>query len=356
MFGIMGAWSFLAAHPLIGLLVFGVVTCLVLTALSGGRLGEAIGSIFRVLFTFFTTPFVFLRDTMTLVRETESAEQDYRKSTTFMLFRFNRIQYVLLLLLCLLLLSSGITSGVISLYPQAELEQSRILSEQVTQLETDLQSANAATATTQAPGFREALQTRADQARAAYRQQAQSNAEFLETKRFNSNLLNALVNTNDTNSIAQIQGNLDVYLANCPRSYEWQGMTPADCVSYRQFLDQVATRRISEINRLRAANEAEAALQDADNATQTANAHVADVQQRLDYARQQQAQVSIFNPDMIKMRLGIAGGTILSTLFSIILLVWFGATVIDLFNWAILMMRSAEKTQQAKLESLRTQS
>ena len=353
MFGILGAWSFLIAHPLLGLLVFGIVTCLVLTALSGGHLGEAIGSIFRVLFTFFTTPFVFLRDAMTLVRRTEESEQDYRESTTFMLFRANRIQYVLLLLLCLLVLSSGITSGVLSLYPQAEIEQSRILSEQVTQLETDLQNANAAATNTQAPGFREELRTRAEQARAAYRQQAQSNAEFLQTKRFNSNLLNTLLNTNDISAITQIQGNLDVYLASCPRGYEWQGMSPADCVSYRQFLDQVATRRIAEINRGQAASAAEAALQDADNAAENANAQVADIQQRLDYARQQRQQVSIFNPDMIKMRLAIAGGTLLSTLFSIILLVWLGATVIDLFNWAILMMRSAEKTEQAKLESMR---
>jgi hypothetical protein len=154
MFGIMSAWSFLTAHPLIGLLVFGVVTVIVLMTLSGGRLGEAVGSIFRVLFTFFTTPFVFLRDAMTLVRTSEESEQDYRESTVFMLFRANRIQYVLLLLLCLLLLSSGITSGVLSLYPQAEIEQGRALSAQITQLETDLQTANTALANTSAPGFR----------------------------------------------------------------------------------------------------------------------------------------------------------------------------------------------------------
>jgi multidrug efflux pump subunit AcrA (membrane-fusion protein) len=183
----------------------------------------------------------------------------------------------------------------------------------------------------------------------------QSNADFVQNKRFNSSLASTLASTDSLDTIAQIRGNLEGYLANCPRGYEWQGMSVADCISYRQFLNELATRRTTEINRWQAANQAEAALRDADNAAEAATAQVANVQQQLDYARQQRQQVSIFNPDMIKLRLGIAGATLLSTLFSIILLVWFGATAIDLFNWVILMMRSAEKTQQAKLESLRTQ-
>ena len=118
----------------IGLAVFVAVTAGVIVVLSGGKLGEQLSGMLRVFVSIFTTPFVFLRDALAIIRTSSESEQDYARSRVYMLFRLNRIQYLGLVILCLLTLSSGVTSSLLSLYPSQEIEQGRQLSQQVNDL------------------------------------------------------------------------------------------------------------------------------------------------------------------------------------------------------------------------------
>ncbi|WP_395647511.1 hypothetical protein [Terricaulis sp.] len=349
-------WDFLFQHPLVGLVAFAAVTAGVLVVLSGGRLGESIGSIFRVALTIFTTPFVFLREALNIIRTAGESEQDYEGSRVFMLFRLNRIWYLLLLLICLLVLSSGVTSAALSLYPSAEIARGKALSEQVAELETQLEQANAQVTAAGAPDFRQGLQTRMETAQRAYQTQSQNNYEFSQNSVYiNNGVAQQLAGTRNTDYIQRVRENLDGYMQSCPRGYDWRGMTVQDCVQFRAFMVELMERKQREIVLQQQSNEAERAFREADSAAQQAIANQQAIQAQLEATRQAQSEVSLFNPDVIGDRLKTAIMTILGALFMVIVIVWAGAIAIDVGNWFILMMRSLEKTQQEKLEKARTE-
>lgn len=71
------SWSVITSNPWIGFAVF-IATTLGLVGLFAGRDWlEAVFGMFRVFFTIFTTPFIFLRDALTVIRNSSEAEQDY---------------------------------------------------------------------------------------------------------------------------------------------------------------------------------------------------------------------------------------------------------------------------------------
>lgn len=349
-------WEFLFQNPLVGLIVFAAVTAGVLVVLSGGKLGESVGGIFRVFLTIFTTPFVFLRDALTILRTAGEAEQDYEGSRVFMLFRANRIWYLILMVICLLVLSSGVTTAAISLYPSSEIAQGRALSEQVAQLETQLEQANAEVAAAGAPDARAQLQTRMETAQRAYQTQSQNNYEFSQNSVYiNNAVAQQLATTRSNDYIQRVRTNLDGYMQSCPRGYDWRGMTVQDCVQFRAFIVQLMERKQREIVLQQQATEAERAFRESDSAAQQAAANQQAIQAQLEATRQARSEVSLFNPDVIGDRIKTAIMTILSALFMVIVIVWAGAIAIDVGNWFILMMRSLEKSQQEKLEKGRTE-
>ncbi len=355
MFGLSGAWAFLTAHPLIGFAVFVAVGLGIILVFSGGKLGDTLAAMLRVAWTVLSTPFVFLRDAVTLIRTSGESEQDYAGSTVFMLFRGNRILYLLLMLGCILLLSSGVTSSLLSLYPQAEIERGQQLTAEIARLETELEGANQEAATAGSPQHAETLQTQATEARNAYRQQVQSNAAFFQSSAYSNNqLLLQLANTGSASSVNQVRENVDRYLSDCPRGYYWRGLTPADCIQLRAVIVELANRRDTEFRLAREANDAESAWRQADNAAQAAATRVQEVEAQLRYAREQREAVSLFNPDMVKARISAAIATLIGTLMSVVILVWVASTAIDLANWTILMMRAAERDAQSKLQDARS--
>lgn len=349
-------WEFLFSNPLVGLVVFAAVSAGVLMVLSGGRLTDAVGGIFRVALTVFTTPFVFLRDALKLIREAADQEQDYEHSRVFMLFRMNRIYYVILLVICLLVLSGGVTTAALSLYPSQEIAQGKALTEQIEQLQTQLDQANQQVAAAGAPDFRQGLQTRMETAQRAYQTQSQNNYEFAQNSVYITNgVAQQLSATRSNEYIQRVRDNIDGYMQSCPRGYDWRGMTVQDCVQFRAFIVELADRKQREISLQQASLEAERAFREADSAAQQAEANKTAIEAQLETARQQRSQVSLFNPDVIGDRLKLAIMTILGALWSVIVIVWLGAIGIDVFNWIILMMRALEKSQQEKLEKARTE-
>ncbi|MES1201556.1 MAG: hypothetical protein ABUS57_08920 [Pseudomonadota bacterium] len=348
-----GAWAFLFQHPLIGSAIFLAVSAGVIFLLSGGQLIAALGGILRVFITIFTSPFLFLRDALGIVQNAGENEQDYRGSRVFLLFRWSRIQYLGLLLLCLLVLSGGVTTALISLYPQQEMEQGKFAAEQVRQAEANLTTAQQAVAAAGAPNARQALEQRRTAAQSAFQQQMQSDAAYRQSITYTTPIIGQVATINNPDYAVQVRDQIDTYITDCPRGYNYSGMTGADCVQLRAVLVELLNRRIAELNLLRVSNEAEQAYRNADSAAQQANVQLQQAQATLDASKQQQSQVSLFNPNVMGERLKSALGTLISTLLSVVALVWFGAILIDVLNWFILVMRSVEKTQQEKLEAAR---
>lgn len=349
--GFANVFSALTEHPIIGLLVFGVVTALALSVLSEGRLGEAVGGIFRVLLTIFTTPFTFLRDALNTVRTSSEEEQHYERTRLFMLFRYNRIQYLLILIVCLLVIASGVTGAVMAMYPQAEIEASRSLNEQVRDLRAEIEVAEGEVTNAGAPGARQQLQTRRDETQAAWQQQVQSNLSFIQNTRWTGPLIDQMARARSQSSIDRATSQIDSYMFNCPRSYSFQGFTQADCDEYRNFLTQLADRRSAEFRLELAAQEAANAFSNVDMSAQNAQNRLADLQQRLEAVREARDRNSLLNPRWIIERGLAAIGILLATALWVIIIVWLGALLIDFFNWLILIMRAMEKRNQGYLDS-----
>ncbi len=351
MLGIASSWAFLFEHPVIGIGVFIAVTLGVILVMSGGNLGDSIAGMLRVAFSFFTAPFIFLRDALTGMRSAGEEEQHYKRSRIFMMFRWSKLLYLGLLVWCLLMLSSGVTSSLVSLYPSAEIEQGRMLDEQIVQLEDQVASANQAVAAAGAPEFRDQLQTQRTEARSAYQRQVQSNAELVQSTTFTGPLISQLANARSAYSVENIRGNIDsYYMSSCPRGYNWRGMTVESCAQYRAFAFELAARRLREFELESAAAEADRAYREADSAAQNAAVNLAALEAQLQGAREQRAAVSLFDPEVWMQRITGAFGSLLMTLLSVILSVWIGASVISLFSWFTLMMRGLELLLTQKLK------
>jgi len=353
MFELATSYLFLFEHPVVGLLVLAVVSAAVILVISGGRLGEALGSMFRVFVTIFTTPFVFLRDAMTAIRTSSDSEQDYQQSRVFMLFRLSRLQYLALLVFCLLILSGGITSSLLSLYPAAEIQRTEELTSEIGQLEQELASANDAAASASAPDYRQRLATHRSEARNAYVQQIQSNAAFMQSTTYSGGVITQIANASSASTVVRLRDNLVYYMQGCPRGYSWRGMSANDCVQFRAFAAELASRRLSEFELVAAAEQADRAWRQADEAAQIAAARVSEVQGRLDYTRQLKEQIAPWSPERITQRMAAAGASFLLTLWSVIMAVWLGASVISFLSWIVLMMRTLEKLASDKLAQSR---
>lgn len=346
----LNAGSFLSEHPILGLIVFLAVGAGVIFVLSGGRLVEGLSGIFRVGLTIFTTPFVFLRDALALLRGSAEAEQDYQRTRVFMLFRYSRIQYLLLLLAAVLVLSGGITTALISLYPQQELQAGRALNDRVRELREQVREAEAAVRASAQPGHREQLEVQRDQAQSAYRDQQQSNAQFLQNAPVRGGLIASLQSARSVELIERYAGTIDATFADCPDGYTWRGYTQEMCDEVRSFTVELANRRTSELTAQQAYTDAERAFREADTAAQQAGARLEALQANLEATRAQRGQVSLFNPSVIGDRLMAALATLIGTALAVVALVWFGAIFIDALNFFILLMRAAEKENSAKLD------
>lgn len=277
---ILGVGSFLSEHPVIGLIVFLAVSAGVIFVLSGGRLVEALRGIFRTLLTIFTTPFVFLRDALTILRTAGEAEKDYQRTRVFMLYRYSRIQYLLLLVGALLVLSGGITTSLLSLYPQQEIEMGRTLSERVNQLRNEVREAEEAVRASGSPDHRQNLEKARDEAQAAHQQAQRDIAAFVQTAPVPGPYVNQIRNAYNADAANQQANGVLEQLANCPEG--WPGYTQQECNAIRNFATGLGQRRVAELTTQQAFNDAQRAFRDADSAAAQANARLESARSQLD--------------------------------------------------------------------------
>lgn len=353
MSGIGGLWSTLFEHWAVGLVVLALVSAVAILVLSGGRLLEALAGMLRVGLTFFTTPFLFLRDAVSIIRDSNEVEADYARSRAFMLFRYNRIQYLGVVVVALITLSGGVTAALLSLYPQAEVERGRMLEEQAQAMRGQLAEAQRAVSAAPSPDRRRALESQRAEAEAAYRTQSDSNAAFLANPPRRNGAIGQFATARSPEVVTELRGNIAEYMSGCPRGSNWTGYAPDDCARMRAYLNELAERRLSEFALAQAFNEADAAFQQASTAAQAAEGKLAGLRQDVAEIERERAAISLFNPSWIVAHLRDAITTLLSTLLLIVMLVWFSAIVVDFINWLILLMRSAELSASEKVERAR---
>lgn len=334
----------------VSLIVFLAVSAGVLFVLSGGKLVDALLGILRVVVTVFTTPFIFLRDALTVIRSSSEAEKDYQRTRVFMLFRYSRIQYLLLLIGALLVLSGGITTSLVSLYPSQELEMSRSLNERVRELRDAVREAESAVEAAGSPQARQNLETQRTTAQAAFEEARRQTTAFAQTAPVPGDYVGRIRSAQNAQMVQYEINSVVNQLAGCPNGYNWRGFSQADCDNIRAFVTTLGERRNAELTAQQTYNTAEQAFRQADSGAAMATANLEALQQQLKATRDQAGQVSLFNPSVMGGKIAGAIAGLIGTALAVVLLVWFGAIFIDVLNWIILLMRAAEKDNSAKLE------
>jgi ElaB/YqjD/DUF883 family membrane-anchored ribosome-binding protein len=334
---------------IIVVIVFLAVSAGAIFLLSGGQWLQALAGMFRVALTIFTTPFVFLRDALVIIAGARDAEQDYARTRVFTLFRYSRIQYLGIFIGTLIVLSTGITASLMQLYPRAELESHRILSERIRDLREQEDSANEELRAAGSEEQRNALEEARAQADRAYQSQVESNVAFVRNAPFNSVAISQIANARSADAVSRLDANVDSYMLDCPRGFNWGGYTVEDCARLRALLHQLAQRRLQEFTLADALREAERAAGEASNAAQMAEARVTQLREEISRVQDQRGEVSLFNPRVMGSKIGAAIAGLISTLLAVVFTVWLGALIVDFFNWVILMMRAAEKNASEEL-------
>jgi hypothetical protein len=211
MLGAFGSGS--VVELVVAMVVFVAVSAGAIFVLSRGRWLESLSGLFRVALTIFTTPFVFLRDALVIIRAAATVEQDYARTRIFMLFRYSRIQYLLIFVGTLLVLSGGMTASLMSLYPREELEVGRVLSERIRGLRADIDAATEQARQAGSPDQLRALEERRAQAERAYQSQAASNATFARNAPFNHFAIGQIASARSADAVTRLDGSVDGYMA-----------------------------------------------------------------------------------------------------------------------------------------------
>jgi hypothetical protein len=337
------SWSVITSNPWIGFAVF-IATTLGLVGLFAGRDWlEAVFGMFRVFFTIFTTPFIFLRDALTVIRNSSEAEQDYLQTRVFTLYRASRIQYLFIFIGALLILSAGVTAGALGLWPTYQLERRAELLQQIVGIQTEIEATNQTLAAAAAPDFLANLDRASAEARGAYQTQRQRNATPPQNPLFQKEFVNYLMNAGSVSEVQRLRDQIGPHTSNCPNNGYWRGFTPQTCEQFRGYVADLANRRENEFAQLQAYRDAEVAVINAQSAQREASARLASLQISIEEVVAQRNAIDVFNLAWLWERLQALFWLFLGTLLSVVVYVWFFAIAADFTNWIILLMRSAEK-------------
>ncbi len=347
--GLDSAWSVITSNPWIGFGVFIAASLGIVSLFAGRDWLEALFGMFRVFFTIFTTPFVFLRDALTVIRNSSEAEQDYARTRVFTLFRYSRIQYLFIFIGALLILSAGLTSGALSLWPKYELEQRQALLGQIVEIQSQIEATNQSMGAAAAPDFRANLERARAEALTAYQAQAQRNSGLPENPAFQRDIVYNVMNARDVGAVQNLRERIADYTSNCPNNYNWRGFSPQMCEQFRGYVTDLTNRKENEINLAQAFREADAALSNVQSAHREASARLTMLQAGLETTVAQREAIAVFNVQWLLQRLQGLFWLLLGTILSVVVFVWFFAIAADFLNWIILLMRSAEKNSSDNL-------
>jgi hypothetical protein len=330
-------------HPVAAVVTFIVVFFIFTALFSNNNPFAAISSIFRLFSTIFSTPFVFLKSAIAIMMSAASDEDDYINSRQFVLFRYSRIQYLSIFVLCIIVISSGVTAAIFALYPSSELAAIERLERELADQDAETLTLKANITELAAPGGSRTLAAkRADAERAFAAARSKENI-FFENVGFRADLLTSIRSSEGTEDLETIESGLDNYFEDCPEGSTWNNFTTQDCDEMRgKSTELIKLRRLT----LAASDQ----LNDASQAYSNRSEFLIDSRERLKYLIKSRTELqnqlrdeSPFRSKVILMHIRAAAGILLTTFGVVILIVWAGAIAIEFLNWIIFIMRSMEK-------------
>ncbi len=350
------AFGVVGAHPYLSVVCFLAILFGVVFVFSGGRWAEAWRSLARVFSTIFTTPFEFLRNALSVIRSAKTSESDYADTREFVLFRYSRIQYLLIFAASVLLISSGIASALVALYPQQELAQVRQLKLEAQDLAARTAQAQQTIRDAEKPGYREALQETSRKALAAFNKQFDLINQKKAANTFNGPILLQIESASNQEELSRASSTIESYFTGCPggfspMGYNWMAWTAEPCAQFKAYvLDQIVLKsKLLELTA--AANQAQQAIDNASNAIVTSRSQLAELQVQTANNTQAQAASSVFSPRNLGSHLLRALLMLLSSTVGIILFVWIASIATDILSWIILVMRSREVEHEGRIRS-----
>lgn len=349
-----GIFATISAHPFLSLLCFLGVLFSIVFLCSGGQWASAWAGLWRVFSTIFTTPFEFLRNSLAIIRNAKTAEGAYANTREFVLFRYSRIQYLTIFALAALMMSTGVAGGLVSLFPQAELEASRSLRAEGQSLTARIAATEQTLKDADKPGFRERLQQTASAAEAAVSAQQQAYAEARASGSWTGPILNQIDTATAQSDLDAISSTVEPYFSGCPGGmsplgYNWTGWDADQCNQYMSFAKRLVASKSKLFARGETATSAREAADNASNAVAISQEELTSLRAALQANVDSRAANSPFSPRNIGMHLMSALVTILATAVSVIIFVWVGAIAIDVLNWIILIMRSLEAEHERRI-------
>lgn len=334
-------------HPWVALAVFLAVMAVVFGWLSGGDFGGALAGIRKVIASFFTAPFIFLKRAMGMFSKAEELEAPYVGTKEHLLYIANRFNYLWIVVGAVILLSGGIASSLISLYPKQELAEQQPLRAALDDAKTVLSQAEKEMAASNSPGFSEQLKAAADSKKAEHSKATavlEKARASLEAAGQGLNLSGAMSNVLDTTTAEaskEVLSGIDSQVeAKCGT---WNNFDPERCAMLKQAFAGLGEAHQGELKAREASSEAENAYANVAQTKANAEAHVSAAKEQVKSAQAAFDEVSVWKFQWLKSHL-MAALTLLFAAFGwVIAFVWAGAIFAEIMGWIILMMLSLEK-------------
>ena len=346
--GMIGSILSAAKYSIFGLLIFVAFAILIFYLFTRKSSPRAFSAAARMAWTGITTPFVFVRNAFGIVSDASEAEKDFSGTREFVLFRYSRLQYLLIAVFAVLYLSATATAVLFTLYPSSEIAQSNEFRDELRRLATDQDTTNHNIADASKPDFAAQLLAHRDKSQAAYIKQIQDDNIFQSGVAFTGPMRIQISTASDVNSVLNLRSQLDAYFAQCPNGLSpggltWTGFTPDQCAQFKTFLASLADRKIAEINLASDVNQANSALGNRQIAIATFKSRLNDLQVQISNTQGQLDSISIGNGKWIWPHLSSAVAQLIASLVAFLVFTWVAAIFVDVLNWIIFMMRSMEK-------------
>lgn len=334
-------FSIVAEHPLATLLIFVATTSAIIVLLSGQESGLAVRGILEVLWSILTTPFRFLRRVLEMMKTIEARDTPYVGSRAHISFRANRIQYVFVFLTALLLLSGGVASSILALYPKAELELRDSLGNDLKELEGEIAEQQRIVADAAKPDYKETLTDRLRLAKAASDKASVQLRQYFADAPYSGGWLKRMEQAEDVDTATTLAAELDGIFEGCPdNSSEFDRET---CLVLEKHARGLAPVKLAQLKAAEEFAEARESLEAADAAADNAKRTMSELENRQAVLKEAYEASSLLNFGWVKSHVGAAVALLLPTLVAVIAYVWAGAILADVIGWLIMMMLALER-------------
>jgi hypothetical protein len=333
----------IVGHSLISVALFLVMAAATFFLFTYPKSARAFGATCRLCWTAISTPFVFVKNAFVIIGNAQTAEEDYVGTREFVLFRYSRIQYLIICIFAVFFIATSAITAIFAFYPESEIADANNLKQQIASINRDIANTNNNIAAASRPDYTRTLASEMEKSKDAFLRQMQNDATFGQTNLMAGPMRTQIQAAPDVNTLNQLKSQLPTYFSDCPSGPTWTTFTTDQCNQFQQFLANLVDRRTAEANLLVAYQAASKAVADAATALASYKANLGELGGSLTNTQSRYDAVNPANGKWIGRHLMAATGAILSAFIFFIMFVWISSIIVDIVNWTIMMMRSLER-------------